>query len=90
MKYFLIIALLLTATGCESLRSKKNTPPPAVVTTQVIDSLTETKKELAKAGESNTKIAKNVETALTLAQKLEALLEQIEKEQNIKEGETKQ
>jgi len=89
MRYILIIALLFTPTGCESLRSKKNTPPPTVATTRVIDSLTETKKDLVKAGEANTKVAKNVETALTLAQRLEALLEQIEQEQNVKEGEIK-
>jgi len=89
MRYILIIALLFTATGCESLRSKKNTPPPTVATTRVIDSLTETKKDLVKAGEANTKVAKNVETALTLAQRLEALLEQIEQEQKVKEGEIK-
>jgi hypothetical protein len=89
MRYILIIALLFTVTGCESLRSKKNTPPPTVATTRVIDSLTETKKDLVKAGESNTKVAKNVETALTLAQRLEVLLEQIEQEQKVKEGEIK-
>jgi hypothetical protein len=89
MRYILIIALLFTVTGCESLRSKKNTPPPTVATTRVIDSLTETKKDLVKAGEANTKVAKNVETALTLAQRLEVLLEQIEQEQKIKEGEIK-
>ena len=89
MKYILIIALLFTVTGCESLKNKKNAPPPTVATTRVIDSLTETKKDLVKAGESNTKVAKNVETALTLAQRLEVLLEQIEQEQKVKEGEVK-
>jgi len=89
MRYILIIALLFAVTGCESLKNKKNAPPPTVATTRVIDSLTETKKDLVKAGEANTKVAKNVETALTLAQRLEALLEQIEQEQKSKEGELK-
>jgi hypothetical protein len=89
MKYILLVALLFTTTGCVSLKNKKNAPPPTVATTQVIDSLTETKKDLVKAGEANTKVAKNVETALTLAQRLETLLEQIEQEQKAKEGEIK-
>jgi ABC-type uncharacterized transport system auxiliary subunit len=85
MRYILILALLFTMTGCESLRKKKQVIPPSVSTTQVIDALTDTKQELVKAGEANTKVAKNVETALTLAQRLEILLEQIEREQKAKE-----
>jgi ABC-type uncharacterized transport system auxiliary subunit len=85
MRYILILALLFTMTGCESLRKKKQVIPPSVSTTQVIDALTDTKQELVKAGEANTKVAKNVETALTLAQRLEILLEQIEQEQKAKE-----
>jgi len=89
MRYILVLALLFGMTGCESLRKKKQVTPPSVSTTQVIDALTDTKQELAKAGEANTKVAKNVETALTLAQRLEVLLEQIEQEQKAKEGELK-
>jgi len=89
MRYILVLALLFTMTGCESLRKKKQVTPPSVSTTQVIDALTDTKQELVKAGEANTKVAKNVETALTLAQRLEALLEQIEQEQKVKERELK-
>jgi ABC-type uncharacterized transport system auxiliary subunit len=85
MRYILILVLLFTITGCESLRKKKQVIPPSVSTTQVIDALTDTKQELVKAGEANTKVAKNVETALTLAQRLEILLEQIEREQKAKE-----
>jgi len=82
MRYFLliIIAIILAmGTGCASLK-KKQTPPPSVSTAQVVESLEETKSELAKAGESNTKVAANIEKALTLAERLEKLLEQIEKE----------
>jgi hypothetical protein len=89
MRYILIITLLFTVTGCEVLGKKKQPTPPSVTTTKVVDSLTETKEELVKAGEANTKVAKNVETALTLAQRLEKLLEQIEQEQKVKEGEIK-
>jgi hypothetical protein len=77
MKYFLI--LLIFITGCANLK-KKESLPPSVSTAQVVQSLEETKSELEKAGESNTKVAVNIEKALTLAERLEKLLEQIEKE----------
>jgi hypothetical protein len=67
-------------TGCTSLDEKK-TLPPSVSTELVINSLNETKNELIDAGEQNTKVAKNIEKALTLAERLDVLLEQIEKEQ---------
>lgn len=76
MKYILFIALLL-CTGCATL---KQTPPPSVSTAQVIESLTDTKEVLSEAGEQNTSVAKKIDKALTLAEKLDALLEQIEKE----------
>ncbi len=77
MIYFIIISAILIA-GCSSLEKKK-VPPPSVSTNQVIESLTETKEELVQAGESNTKVANSINKALTLAEKLDALLEQIEK-----------
>jgi hypothetical protein len=80
MIYFIIISAILIA-GCSSLEKKK-TPPPSVSTNQVIESLTETKEELVQAGESNTKVANSINKALSLAEKLDALLEQIEKEQS--------
>ncbi len=80
MIYFIIISAILIA-GCSSLEKKK-VPPPSVSTNQVIESLTETKEELVQAGESNTKVANSINKALTLAEKLDALLEQIEKEQS--------
>lgn len=76
MKYFLLPALLLSA-GCATT---KQTPPPTVSTTQVIESLTETKEVLKEAGEQNTAVAQKIDKALTLAERLDALLEQIEKE----------
>lgn len=79
MRYFLLIIILSLGTGCASLR-KKEMPPPSVSTAQVVQSLEETKSELEKAGESNTKVAANIEKALTLAERLEKLLEQIEQE----------
>jgi uncharacterized protein YcfL len=80
MKLFLVLSLFLTV-GCSSLQKKKETLPPTVSTGQVIQSLNDTKSELVQAGEANTKVAQNIEKALTLAERLDALLEQIEKEQ---------
>lgn len=80
MKLFLVLLLLLTV-GCSSLHKKKEILLPSVSTGQVIQSLNDTKSELAQAGDANTKVAKNIEKALTLAERLDVLLEQIEKEQ---------
>ena len=76
MKHILILVLLCA--GCAT--TKKQTLPPAVSTAQVIESLTDTKEVLAEAGEQNTSVGKKIDRALTLAEKLDALLEQIEKE----------
>lgn len=76
MKYILLSALLFCA-GCATT---KQAPPPTVSTAQVIESLTDTKEVLTEAGEQNTSVAKKIDRALTLAEKLDALLEQIEKE----------
>lgn len=79
MKYFLI--LLIFITGCANLK-KKDIQPPSVSTAKVVESLEETKSELKQAGESNTIVAKKIDSALTLAERLEKLLEEIEKESN--------
>jgi len=76
MKYILLLVLVL-CTGCTTT---KPTPPPTVSTALVIESLTDTKEVLTEAGEQNTSVAKKIDRALTLAEKLDALLEQIEKE----------
>jgi hypothetical protein len=79
MKYFLIILVLAFATGCANLK-KRGAQPPSVSTAQVVTSLEETKSELAQAGESNSKVAANIDKALSLAERLEKLLEEIEKD----------
>ncbi len=76
MKYFLIPALLF----CVGCQTTKPITPPSVSTAQVIDSLTDTKEALTEAGEQNTAVAQKIDRALTLAERLDALLEQIEKE----------
>jgi redox-regulated HSP33 family molecular chaperone len=76
---FIIIACLMVI-GCTALDKKKEIPP-TVSTGQVIQSLNDTKTELKEAGEANTKVAVNIDKALSLAQRLDVLLQQIEKEQ---------
>jgi hypothetical protein len=78
MRYFLIL-LIFIVTGCANLK-KKELSQPSVTTAQLVKSLEDTKSELEQAGESNTKVAANIDKALTLAERLEKLLEQIEKE----------
>lgn len=78
MKHILLLALLFSV-GCAT---KQVPPPPSVSTAKVIESLTETKEVLKEAGDQNTVVAQKIDKALTLAERLDALLEQIEKESN--------
>jgi hypothetical protein len=80
MRYLLlIIAPLLT--GCICLNpAHKKIGPPIANTGRVIESLNSTKDNLAKAGESNTIVGEKIDKALTLAERLEILLQQIETE----------
>jgi len=80
MRYLLlIIAPLLT--GCICLNpAHKKVAPPIANTNRVIDSLNNTKDNLSKAGESNTIVSEKIDKALTLAERLEILLQQIETE----------
>jgi hypothetical protein len=77
MKILLFIFVLLFCVGCQTT---KQISPPTVSTARVIESLTETKETLKEAGEQNTVVAQKIDKALTLAERLDALLEQIEKE----------
>lgn len=80
---------LLFLSGCVCLNpDHKRVPPPIANTGEVIQSLEKTKTELEAAGDSNTVVGEKVERALTLAERLEKLLEQIDEEsisKNIKE-----
>ena len=81
MKYLLIFSIFITGCVCLDPAHKKSGPPIAK-TEEVIESLEKTKTELDKAGESNTIVGEKVGAALTLAEKLEKLLEQIDVENN--------
>ena len=76
MKYIPLLALLLCA-GCQTI---KPTPPPSVSTAQVISSLNDTKEVLKEAGDQNTVVSQKIDKALTLAERLDTLLKQIEEE----------
>jgi hypothetical protein len=81
MKSFLIISIFLT--GCVCLNpDHKGINGPTVETGRVIEELKDTKEELIKAGEANTEVGKSVDKALSLAERLDIILEEIEKSQN--------
>ena len=82
MKYWFLSLLL---TGCVCLDPDHKKPAPPIANTgEVIVSLEGTKNALDKAGASNTIVGDKVDKALTLAERLEKLLEQIEKESQSK------
>ena len=82
MKYYLFLLIPLL-TGCICLNpAHKKSGPPIANTGEVISSLEKTKTELEKAGESNTLVGEKVDKALTLAERLEKLLEQIEQSES--------
>ena len=68
---------LLFCAGCAT---KQLPPAPTVSTAQVIESLNDTKDVLDQAGESNTIVGQKIDKALTLAERLDVLLKQIEEE----------
>jgi hypothetical protein len=75
--YSIIIILPLLLASCVT---KPVATPPSVSTAQVIESLTDAKEDLKEAGDQNTIVAQKIDRALTLAERLDALLEQIEKD----------
>jgi hypothetical protein len=79
MKLYLLLFLFFLI-GCSSVEKKEKLIPTAP-TIKVIESLNEVKIELEDAGKENTKVAVNIDKALTLAERLNALLETIEREQ---------
>ena len=76
MKYIVLLTLLFSV-GCTTV---KQISPPSVSTAQVIDTLNDTKEVLKEAGEQNTVVAQKIDRALTLAERLDTLLKQIEEE----------
>lgn len=81
---FLSLISVVFLTGCVCLNPdhKKGTPP-SVNTAEVINSLETTKTSLDDAGISNAKVDAKLDRAITLAEKLDEVIRQIEQEQAI-------
>lgn len=80
---YLLVPFIMFCSGCVCLNSAhKQGNAPIVDTNKVVENLKDTKQELVRAGEANTEIGKSVDKALTLAQKLDVILEEIERSQN--------
>jgi len=78
MKYILL-PLVLCVTSCVCLDPKhKQETAPSVSTHQVIEQLTAAKGVLKEAGESNTRVGQQIDKALTLAERLDQVLEYLE------------
>lgn len=78
MKYLGFFCLIgLTSCVCLDPKHKQETAP-TVSTQQVIDQLTAAKGVLKEAGESNTKVGQQIDKALTLAERLDQILEYLE------------
>jgi hypothetical protein len=87
MKYVLALISVVFLSGCVCLNPEhKKLAPPIANTNRVIDSLEQTKDELTKAGDANTIVGTKVERALTLAERLEVILKQIEEEKQTSES----
>lgn len=85
MKHILLLIVLGGLAGCVCLNpNHKGNAPLTVDTGRVIDDLKETKEELIKAGDANTEIGKSVDKALTLAERLDRILEEIDTKQQSK------
>ena len=79
----LAVFFCLPASGCVCLNPAHKKPvAPSVSTTSVISTLTDTKTDLAAAGESNTNVGRQIDKALSLAEKLDLLLRQLDESSN--------
>ena len=82
IKTSLLLVILLLTTGCETFRKKEKLTPPSVSTYKVIESLETTKEILNDAGNQNANVGRKIDKAIELAEKLDALLQQIEESNN--------
>lgn len=79
MKMILFLLILSLLTGCVCLDPAHHQKvPPSVQTERVIDSLKKIRTSLDEAGDENDNIDQKLTRALTLAEKLDVLLEQLE------------
>ena len=79
MRLALILCSVIFMTGCVCLDPAHKRPlPPQVNTEKVIESLKLVKDELNSAGQENENVSVKIDRALSLAERLDVLLEQIE------------
>lgn len=79
MRTILLVAAILM-TGCVCFKPEHyKKVAPSVQTEQVIDSIRKLKDNLNVAGDQNENVDLKLTKALTLAEKLDAVLEQLEK-----------
>lgn len=79
MKTVLYITLFSLLTGCICLDPAHHRKvPPSVQTDKVIESLKDIKTSLDQAGEENATVDQKLSKAITLAEKLNILLDQLE------------
>jgi len=90
MKYFLLPALLLCS-GCvcfnsahKDLLRDRSDKPPTANTGGVKEQLDGTKGDLSKIGESSQGISKSVDKAQNLTERIDEILEELDKEQQKK------
>lgn len=77
MRKLVFLTLLFTGCVCLDPAHHRKTPP-TVQTEKVIASLKQIKNDLDSAGDENENVSQKLDKALTLANKLDLLLEQLE------------
>lgn len=79
MKHFALLCCLCLLNGCVCLNSAhKAQQHPIVQTDKVIESLKQLKTDLDKAGEDSVGVDQKLERALSLAEKLGVVLDQLD------------
>jgi hypothetical protein len=82
MKIIAILCLVFF-TGCAVFKKEKPVEPPRVGTAAVIQSLEDAKTELAEAGMSSRAVEKKIDAAIELSERLEKILEGLEKDYHV-------
>jgi hypothetical protein len=87
MKYILFLVFLLCS-GCvclnpthKRLLSERTEKPPITDTGKVKERIDETRNELSKAGESSQGISKSVNKAQSLTERVDKILEELDKQE---------
>ena len=82
MKIIAILCVFL-CTGCAVFKKETPAEPPRVGTASVIKSWEDAKTELTAAGISSRTVEKKIDAAIELTERLEKILEGLEKDYNV-------